>query len=163
MGEGNVFNLSTGGQDGVPQGTYPPNPRYLPPIQVRMGEGYPKVPPPAKVPTPPSRSGQGWRGTPRYLPPVQVRVPQGTYTPPAKVPTPHPGPDREGDRGYPKVPTARPLPRYLHPPPSGIGQHIQYLICCGRYASCVQAGGRTFLSIHVYYSASFSRSLSDFQ
>ena len=82
------------GQDGgVPQGTYPhpwylpppiqvrtgvgdtpkvptpaPHPRYLPPVQVRRGRGYPKVPthPPSKVLTPPplSRSGQG-RGYPK--------------------------------------------------------------------------------------------------
>ena len=47
-----------------------PQPRYLPPGQVRMGEGYPKVPTPtAKVPTP-------WPGQDRG-----EGVPQGTYLP----------------------------------------------------------------------------------
>ena len=69
---------------GVPQGTYAPCPKYLPPIQVRTwGRGYPKVPNPhpgqdegyPKVP--PSRT--------RYLSPIQ-----GTYPRPGQdgVPTP---------------------------------------------------------------------------
>ena len=104
------------------------------------GEGYPKVPPP---------------------PHSQVRtggVPQGTY-PPAKVPTPQPGQD---GGGYPKVPTPQPnqdgayskVPTPLAkvpnppPPPPRIGQHMEYLIRCGRYASYVHAGGLSCLSKH---------------
>ena len=75
--------------------------------------------------------------------PVQGTYPpgQGTY-PPAKVPTPLPS----------KVPTPlqgtyspiqgtylAPPPRYLSP---RIGQHMEYFIRCGRYASCVYAGGQ---------------------
>ena len=62
-------------------------------------------------------------------------------------------------RGYPKVPIPQPrylppsqvqmggggTPRYLPPPgpgtyPPGMGQHMEYLIRCGRYASCLHAG-----------------------
>ena len=78
------------------------------------GGTYPKdsYPPPRY---PRSRSGQG--------------VPQGTY--PVQV--------RMGGGGTPRY---QPLLRYLHPPPSPrIGQHMEYLIRCGRCASCVHAGG----------------------
>ena len=92
MGEGNVFSLSTGEGGG---GT----PRYLPPVKVRIEEGYPKVPTPWPRGTyPPCRSGWG-RGYlkvptpwPRYLPfhtGQDGGVPQGTYPPPP----PHPGQD----------------------------------------------------------------------
>ena len=91
-----VCSQGGGGVEGIPTPRYlPPWPRYLYPIQVRMGGG----------------------GTPRYLPPV-----------------PHPG--QEWGRGYPL-----PWPRYLPPhPPTRIGQHMEYLIRCGQYASCVHAG-----------------------
>ena len=145
--------------EGVPQGTYP-LPRYLPPppIQVRMGERVPQGNnnPPRYLPLPLSRSGWGGglgRGTSRYLPPCQ-----GTYPPP------HPGQDGGGvtPRYLPpaKVPTPSLIqvrmwgadkggtPRYLPPPSSqgtyphpGIGEHMEYLIRCGQYASCVHAGG----------------------
>ena len=94
------------------------------PFQVRMGVGV-----------------EGDGGTPRYLSP-------------AKVPTPL---SRPGwGRGYPKVPTL--LPIYLPPIqarmgegvpqrtyPLMIGQHMEYLKRCGRYASCVHAGGLSCL------------------
>ena len=77
----------------------PPQPRYLPPGQVRTG--VPKVPTPTRL---------GWgRGTPRYLP---TRLGWGRGYP--KVPTPWPGQNRgtQGTyphqvrmgEGYPKVP-----------------------------------------------------------
>ena len=59
------------------------------------------------------------RGGRRYLPPP----------PRTKEPTPPPARSRRGRRG---------TPRYL---PPRIGQHMEYLICRGRYASCVHAGG----------------------
>ena len=88
-----------------------PQPRYLPPIQVRMGAG--------------------GRGTQRYLPPqpryllpIQVRTgatPRYLLPPPAKVPTPWPRylpPLRSGwGKGYPKVPTPPHPAKYLLPPP----------------------------------------------
>ena len=69
-----------GGRD-IPRYLPPPPPRYLPPpIQVRKGRWYPKVPTPAKIPTPPpSRSGWG-RG--RGYPKVPTPPSQGTYPPP---------------------------------------------------------------------------------
>ena len=98
------------------------------------GRGYPKVPSPptgqgtyphlTKVPTPLTRSDRGV--TPRYLPPGQ-----GTY--------PLPGPMGEEGRGSPRYLSPRPpRPRYL---PPGTEQHMEYLIRCGRYASCVHVGG----------------------
>ena len=72
------------GQDGegVPQGTYPPWPRYLPTPSAKVptplarsgwGRGYPKVPThlgQGTYPLPPVRSALGVGGdTPRYLPP----------------------------------------------------------------------------------------------
>ena len=123
--------LPTASEDGG-RGTYQ---RYLPPPprQVLTG-GYPKVPNPlpAKVPTPLHPPGQvltKGKGTSRYLPPF----------PPGQVTYPHP--DLAGG-GYPKVPT------YPAPPPPGIGQHMEYLICCGRYASCVHAGLSCFLYVY---------------
>ena len=94
----------------------------------RIGEG--------NVSVCPHRGGGGGGGTPRYLPPPPG---QGTY-PPA----------RTGGRGYPKI---LPRPRYL-PPPPGIGQHMEYLIRCCQYASCVHAGGLSsvvtdVLSVHI--------------
>ena len=65
-------------------------------------------------------------------------VPQGTY-PPAKVGTPQPGQD--GWRGTPRYLTLPPTKVGTPPPPPGIGQHMEYLIRCGRYASCVHVGG----------------------
>ena len=128
------------GQDGggVPQGTYDPVQGTDPPSRSGWGGGgYPKVPMTlSKVPTPcpgqdggvppiqgtyPLLSRSGWGGG---------GVPQGTY-PPSKVPTPPS-----------KVPT--PHPRYLSllskVPTPRIGQHMEYFICCGRYASCIHAG-----------------------
>ena len=154
MGEGHVFSLSTGGKgeggtySKVPtpcQGTYPP-------VQVRMGEGVPQGTypcqgtyplPPRYLPLP--HPGQdGGRGTPGYLPPCQGTYPSpiltwtsgrypGVPPPPTKVPTP---PCRSGwGEGVPQG--TYPLPRYLPFPPPGIGQHMEYVIRCGRYASCV--------------------------
>ena len=80
----------------------PPGHGTYPPIQVRTGEGYPKVP----------------TSLPRYLPlPMQVRAgrgePQGTYLP-AKIPTPpHPGQGRKGG-----------TPRYLPPCPGQDGEGV---------------------------------------
>ena len=147
MGEGNVFSLSTGGE-----ATYPKVPS---PGQVRTrgggGVGYPKVPthiqvrmgegvsqgtyPPTKVPTPHQAGQDKGRGSlqgtyPSAKVPTTLSrsgwggVPQGTY-PPIQV--------RTGGRRYPKVPTP--------PPHPGIVQHMEYLIRCGRYASCFHAGG----------------------
>ena len=105
---------------------YPKAPRYLPPIQVRMGGGgipqgtYPLLP--CQGTYPPSRSGGG-RGTPRHLPPHPSTYPpsrSGWGEKYPKGPTPHPGQD--GGRGYPKVPT--PLPcqgTYPHPGQEGEG------------------------------------------
>ena len=126
------------------QGAYPSRsgwgrgtPRYLPPIQVRMGEGYPKVPTPlAKVPTPHQVRTGG--GTPRYLPtplpsqgtypPGQVRTggyPEGEvvprsgwgrgtprYLPPGQGTYPH----QVRTAGYPKVPTYPPSPTKVPTP-----------------------------------------------
>ena len=86
---------------------------------------------PSKVPTPlpgPNGGGEGY-------PKVPTPTPCPRYLPPSKVPTPS------------KVPMGRRYPRYLppvqgtYPPPPRIGQHMEYLIRCGRYASCVHAGG----------------------
>ena len=144
MGEGNVFSLFTG------EGRWclPPPPHQGTCPHPGQDGGYPKVPTPHQgTSTHPGQDGSG--GTPRYLPPAKVppppiqarivgRVPQGTYPPPT----------RSGwGRGYPKIPTL-PRSRYLPPPPiPGIGQHMEYLIRCGRYASCVHAGG---LSCYLY-------------
>ena len=123
MGEGNVFSLFTGG--GVP------TPRYLPslpanaptPQQVRMGGG---VTPRYIPPCPGQDRGQG--GTPRYLNPP----------PPTKVPTP---PGQDGGRGTSKyLPPILTRGRWGTPSP-GIGQHMEYLIYCGRFASCDHEGG----------------------
>ena len=94
-------------------------------------------------------------------------VPQGTYTPGKGThPPPQPGlmgegvpqgtyplpPTRSDRGGDPKVPTPhqgtyplarsdggrRVYPRYL---PPRTGQHMEYLIRRGRYASCVHGGG----------------------
>ena len=74
---------------------------------------------------------------PRYLPPIQVRMGEGgtpRYLPPhtGYLPT-HPGQDGG-------------VPQGTYPPP-GTGQHMKYFIRCGRYASCVHAGGLSCLSI----------------
>ena len=108
---------SQGGGGDIPQGTYPTGQSTYTPSHVRMGVSQGTYPL-AKVPTPPpARSGQeGW-GTLRYLPPWP------RYLPPT-------WPGQDGRRGYPKVPTS---PR--------IGQHMKYLISCGRYTSCVHTGG----------------------
>ena len=101
------IQVRTEGQ-GTTQGTYPPvqvrtggTPRYLPAVQVRVGEGYPKVPTP-KVPTP-----------------IQVRmgevVPQGIY-PPVQV--------RMGGGDTPRYLS---LPQGTYPLPPRIGQHVEYL------------------------------------
>ena len=123
-----MFSVCSQGRRGYPEVPIPHPPRYLPLT---------------KVPTPPHPSQDGGGGTPMYLPP-------------AKVPPP---PCRSGrGRGYPKVLNPPPTPiqvwmggglfvwtlRYL-PPTPGIGQHMEYLIRCGRYASCVHAGGLSCL------------------
>ena len=117
------------------QGATPPPSKVLPP-------------PPSKVPTPPvqgtyppSRSGWG-EGYPKVPTPPPV---QGAYPPPAS-------PGQEEGGGYPKVPVPLSLPSKVPPPPPppvqdtysfppGIGQHMEYFMRCGRYASCVHAGG----------------------
>ena len=125
-----LFLLSVNRGEG--EGYLPPSQGTYPRSRSGWGRGHPKVANPmAKVATPhPGQDG----GTPRYLPPVQVRmagrggVPQSTY--------PHPGQDGGGG-----------TPRYLTPPSQGtyptlwIGQHMEYLIHCGWYASCIYAGG----------------------
>ena len=116
--------------EGLPLGTYL-QPRYLPPSQVRMGEGTSRHLPP-------------W---PRYLPPSQVRmgqaVPHGTYSHPAKVLTSRPGQD--GGGGTPRY-LPPPQPRYLPPPtkvptPRPPPPPAKDLLHGGQYASCVHAGG----------------------
>ena len=146
MGEGNSFNLlvcprGEGGYLPWPGSKYLPlwprflgprpgqdggTPRYLPPGQVRSGEGVPQgtYHQLAKVPTPLARSDGG---TPRYLHPSQVRVggggtprylspPQPRYLPPSQV-------------------MMGGTPRYVLPPPP------KDLLHGGRHDSCVQAGG----------------------
>ena len=63
---------------------------------------------------------------------------------------PHPGltggtPARSDLGGYPSpqqgYPPSRGTPGSGTPPPPGAGQHMEYLISGGRYASCVHAGG----------------------
>ena len=133
------------GEEGVPQGTYPP-------ARSRWGRGTPRYLPPR-----PSPSGGG--GTPRYL------------HPPAKVPTPQPGPDggrgRGPDGGYSKVPTpsarswwGEGVPQGTNRPhqgtyPSWIGQQMETLLRRSRYASCVHAGGLSCL-IRVYPDLHFN-------
>ena len=107
------------------------------PSQVPTGyRGYLKVPtPPPSQGTYPSARPDGGGGTPRYLL--------------AKVPTPSTRSD--GGRGTPtKVPTLpHPLPPIkvptLPPPPPRKGQHMEYSMRRGRYASCVHAGGLSCL------------------
>ena len=109
--------------------------------------------------TPPPQPGQDGgevpQGTypppqPGYLPPSQVttvgRGTQNTYAP-AKVSIPPP--DQVRGEGYPKVPT---LPQAKVGTPSPrIGQHMEYLIHCGQYASCIHAGelscGKSFWTL----------------
>ena len=107
MREGNSFTLLVCPQGGgVPQSTYPP----------------------AKVPTPPARSGWEGGGTPRYLP-----HDQGTYPPP------RPGQD---GRGYPKVPT--PIHGTYPPsPPPGQGLPRRQAVCL------LRSRRRTFLFLYV--------------
>ena len=119
-----------GGGGGVPQ-------------QGQDRGGYPKVSNPpwprckAKYPSPLAISAWG-RGTPRYLP-HQSRYPSSR-------------PGQDGGRGYSKVPTPPPakVPTLPSPP---LGQHMEYLIRCGRYASCVHAGG--FSSCQCIYRVLF--------
>ena len=59
-----------------------------------------------------------------------------------------PGPDRE----YPgQVQMGGSLPPGMGYPPPGTGQQMEYLICCGRYASCVHAGRLS------YFTSSFQK------
>ena len=96
----------------VPQGTYPP-----PPDQVSMGG----VVPQGTYAPQPGPNGGG--GTQRYLP-------HGQGYP--KVPTP-PTRSQQGEEGVPQGTSS--------PPPPRIGQHMEYLMGCGRFASCIHAGG----------------------
>ena len=80
---------------------------------------------------------QGTYPHPRYLPPVQVYL-----TPPVQQEST----SCVNARGMPTAPNPRystcPPRWYLPPPPPSIGQYMaRYFIRCGRYASCVHAGG----------------------
>ena len=134
-----------GGYPKVPtplsQGTYPP------PGQVPTGEGGTQgTSPLAKVPNPPPARFQ-WGGAPRYLPPCQ-----GTYPP-------RPGPDG-GARGTPRY-LPPPTPAKVPCPPTGIGQHMEYLIRRGRYASCVHAERLFSLILFILITKFFCSTLPD--
>ena len=141
MGEGNVFRLFTREEErSYPKVPIPPAKVPNPLARWRRGRGYPKVPTP--------QPGQDRGSNPKYLPLARSgrgEVPQGTYTPPpsqvrmgegiAQGTYPLPRPGQDGGGGS---------PRYLHP---GIGRYMEYLIHCGRYASCAHAGGLSCLSL----------------
>ena len=118
------------------QGTYPSS---------RSGQGVPQGTYPCGQGTyPPSQSGQDGGGTPRYQLPTPSRsgwgrgYPKVPTHPPAKVPTPT---GEGGGRSTPRYLPPPPPAKVPSPPPPGIGQHVEYLIRWGRYASCVHAGG----------------------
>ena len=124
LGEGNVFSLFTPG--GTP--TRSRRGRWVPQPGPDWG-GVPWPGPDGGVPQvryPPDRSG--WGGVPRP-------GPDRGYP---KVGTPLPGQD---GGGYPNIGT----PQGRYPPPPEIGPHMEYLIRCGQYASCVHAGGLSCL------------------
>ena len=155
-----------GGVPGPPGGVpdwVPPHPR-VPPHLVRYpgGSGYPprgvpgqvpggvRVSPrgvPGQVPRPP-RGGGTWPGTlppPRGVPrPPRVpdRVPPGGYPDPRGT---WPGTPRGGTQTPPGYLTGYPPRGGVPGPPGGggtqLGQHREYLLHSGRYASCVHAGG----------------------
>ena len=72
------------------------------------------------------------QGMPAHGTPLgQVRMGGGVPQPGGHLPGVPPQPGE--DRGVPQPEGA--------PPPPGTGQHMEYLISGGRYASCVHAGG----------------------
>ena len=156
MKEGNVFSLSTpwGGYPrqvqmegvphtparsdwGCPRGVphpWPGRDREYPPA--RSGQGVPQ-PGASTQGTPLARSGWGYpsQGTTCLGYPTLGLVRTGGAPAWGCLPgvSPQPGQDRT-------VPQPRGcLPRVPHP--LGIGQHMEYLMSGGRYASCVHAGG----------------------
>ena len=110
------------------------------------------------VPRPGPDGGRG--GTPRYLPPAKV----GTPSPTVKVGTPPPV--RSGRReGVPQGTYTPGQGRYSPSQgrsPPGIGQHMEYLIHCGRYASCVHAGGLSCSIIILHLAETHFRKLKHF-
>ena len=129
------------------------------------GKGYPKVPAPQLRYLHPLARSDGGRGypkvstpQPRYLPPWPGPTGERAYN---KVPTPWPRylPHQPGlMAGYPKVP----IPHAKVPTPvprPRTGQHIEYLIRRGWYASCVHAGrlsNGTEFSLHIYIFSGIS-------
>ena len=100
---------------------------------------------------PPARSRQG---VTRVPPLGQVRT--GRYPCRAEVPGYPLGPGQ--DRGTPTGGTwvlpgpGQGVPGY---PPPGTGQHMEYLISGGQYASCVHAGGLSCFMLHSLTSCIF--------
>ena len=122
------------------------------------------------------RGGGGVRGVPDRVPPrggyLTGYPPGGVPGPPGGVPRPpqggYPDPPRGGfltgypPGGYPDPPGGVPdwvpprgVPDQVLPPGGGtqLGQHSEYLLHSGRYASCVHAGG---LSCFILFSSRYS-------
>ena len=95
----------------------------------------------------------GWRG----IPPSSLGQGQGTPSslgapPPSKAGWGYP-PSRDGvppcqEMGIPPPPSG---PAIGYPPP--LGQQKEYLICRGRYASCLHAGGLSCFEFKVNYKS----------
>ena len=133
--------LGTPQGSGYPRGgTWPGTP---PGVWVPPGGYLTGYPPGVRVPP---------RGVPDWVPPQGglgtpggVRVPPGGYLTgylPGGVPGPAPPPPRGGTQT--PTPPGRGGTRTPPPPPGGgtqLGQHREYLLHSGRYASCVHAGG----------------------